>query len=211
MESGWASEHLQVIRTLMERAAVYRRALAPTTLVTGGIGTAAALVGWLARIESPRGFGLFWIAVSLVAVCGAFWAVRSQALKDREPFWSPPTRRVTQVLLPPLVAGLVAALLVVLPEGAPPARVWWLPPIWMVLYGCALHAAGFFMARGIKLFGWGFIVSGCACALIVGLRADGGGLPALSNAHWLMGATFGGLHLAYGAYLYLTEKGKNAA
>jgi hypothetical protein len=26
-----------------------------------------------------------------------------------------------------------------------------------------------------------------------------------------MGATFGGLHLAYGAYLYLTEKGKNAA
>jgi hypothetical protein len=211
MEPGWASEHLQVIRTLMERAAVYRRALAPTTLVTGGIGAAAALIGWFMRIESPRGFGLFWIAVSVVAVCGAFWAVRSQALKDQEPFWSPPMRRVTQALLPPLVAGLVAALLVVLPEGAPPARVWWLPPIWMVLYGCALHAAGFFMARGIKLFGWGFMVLGCACAVAVSLRLDADGLPALRNAHWLMGATFGGLHLAYGAYLYLTEKRKNAA
>jgi hypothetical protein len=211
METGRASEHLQVIRTLMERAAVYRRALAPTTLVTGGLGAAAALVGWLARIESARGFGLFWIAVSVVAICGAFWVMRSQALKDREPFWSPPTRRVTQALLPPLVAGLVAALLVVLPAGAPPERVWWLPPIWMVLYGCALHAAGFFMARGIKLFGWGFMILGCACALIVGLRAEGGGLPTLGNAHGLMGATFGGLHLAYGAYLYLTEKGKNAA
>jgi len=211
MESGWANDHLQVIRTLMERAAVYRRALAPTTLVTGGIGAAAALVGWLARIESPRGFALFWIAVSVVAICGALWVMRSQALKDKEPFWSPPTRRVTQALLPPLVAGLVAALLVVLPQGAPPARVWWLPPIWMVLYGCALHAAGFFMARGIKLFGWGFMVLGCACAVAVRLRMGADGLPALGNAHWLMGATFGGLHLAYGAYLYLTEKGKNAA
>jgi len=31
------------------------------------------------------------------------------------------------------------------------------------------------------------------------------------NAHWLMGFFFGALHLAYGTYLYLTEKGKNAA
>jgi hypothetical protein len=31
------------------------------------------------------------------------------------------------------------------------------------------------------------------------------------NAHWLMGFFFGVLHLAYGGYLYLTEKGKNAA
>ena len=211
MESGWANEHLQVIRTLMERAAVYRRALAPTTLVTGGVGTAAALIGWLAQIESPRGFGLFWIAVSVVAICGAFWVVRSQALKDKEPFWSPPTRRVTQAQLPPLVAGLVATLLVALSAGAPPARVWWLPPMWMVLYGCALHAAGFFMARGIRLFGWGFIVLGCACTVVASLWMDAEGLPAVRNAHWLMGATFGGLHLAYGAYLYLTEKGKNAA
>ena len=31
------------------------------------------------------------------------------------------------------------------------------------------------------------------------------------NPHWLMGFFFGVLHLAYGAYLYLTEKGKRAA
>ncbi len=211
MESGWASEHLQVIRTLMERAAVYRRALAPTTLLTGGLGAVAALIGWFARIDSPRGFGLFWLAVSVVAICGASLTVRRQALKDKEPFWSPPMRRVTRALLPPLVAGLVAALLVVLPRSASPVRVWWLPPVWMVLYGCALHAAGFFMERGIKLFGWGFVALGCVCALVVGLGAGAGGSASAANAHWLMGGTFGGLHLAYGAYLYLTEKGKNAA
>ena len=149
--------------------------------------------------------------MSLVAICGAFWVVRGQALKEQETFWSPPTRRVTQALLPPLVAGLVVAFLVLLPQGAPAARVWWLPPIWMVLYGCALHAAGFFMARGIRLFGWGFMVLGCTCAVVVRLRMAADGLPAIANAHWLMGATFGGLHLAYGAYLYLTEKRKNVA
>ena len=31
------------------------------------------------------------------------------------------------------------------------------------------------------------------------------------SAHWVMGFFFGALHLAYGGYLYLTEKGKNAA
>ncbi len=211
MDSDWASEHLQVIRTLMERAAVYRRTLAPTTLLTGGIGAVAALVGWFAQIDSPRGFGLFWMAVSVVAICGAFLTLRRQALHDKEPFWSPPLRRVTRAVLPPLVAGLVAALLVVLPGGGSPVPVWWLPPVWMVLYGCALHAAGFFMERGIKLFGWGFVALGCVCALVVGLGAGAGGSASAANAHWLMGGTFGGLHLAYGAYLYLTEKGKNAA
>jgi hypothetical protein len=31
------------------------------------------------------------------------------------------------------------------------------------------------------------------------------------SAHWLMGFFFGVLHLAYGAYLYLTEKKNSVA
>ncbi|MDB6016752.1 MAG: hypothetical protein JWR19_1241, partial [Pedosphaera sp.] len=34
MKSDWAAEHLQTIRTLMERSAIYRRALAPVMTVT---------------------------------------------------------------------------------------------------------------------------------------------------------------------------------
>ena len=44
METNWAAEHLQVIRTLMERSALYRRALAPVMLVSGVLGTGAAVV-----------------------------------------------------------------------------------------------------------------------------------------------------------------------
>ena len=45
MEANWATDHLQVIRTLMERSALYRRALAPIMLTCGVIGIAAATAG----------------------------------------------------------------------------------------------------------------------------------------------------------------------
>ena len=46
MESNWAAEHLQVIRTLMERSAVYRRALAPVMIFNGCLGCIAAVKWW---------------------------------------------------------------------------------------------------------------------------------------------------------------------
>jgi hypothetical protein len=82
----------------------------------------------------------------------------------------------------------------------------WLPLSWVVLYGCAFHAAGFFMPRGMKVFGWAFILGGCA--LLVAGAADARH-PA-GCAHAIMGFFFGGLHLAYGVYLYYTEPRGNA-
>ena len=79
--------------------------------------------------------------------------------------------------------------------------------VWVLFYGFALHAAGFFMPRGVKIFGWLLISS--VCLLICIYAANGIDLD--EKAHWLMGFFFGVLHLAYGAYLYLTEKRKNAA
>ena len=36
--------------------------------------------------------------------------------------------------------------------------------MWLLFYGCALHAAGFFMPRGMKWFGWIYI--GLACGAL---------------------------------------------
>ena len=213
MESNWAAEHLQVIRTLMERSAVYRRALAPIMIFNGAVGTAAAMTGWCFKIEAPRHFILYWAAVGLVAVAGSFLLVRRQALKESEAFWSPPTRRVTQALLPPLVAGLIISIVALINIDSAPAKLGpvlgmlWLPLSWVILYGCAFHAAGFFMPRGMKIFGWAFIVGGCGLLAL--------GIPdwtqPLNYAHGIMGFFFGVLHLAYGVYLYFTEQRKNAA
>jgi hypothetical protein len=181
-------------------------------IFNGVVGLAAATLGWALQVRSLQAFILFWAAVAVVGLVGSFLLVRRQALKEAQPFWSPPTRRVSQALLPPLVAGLLISAVVLLysgpePRSAPaaPANLW-LPLSWVVLYGCAFHAAGFFMPRGMRLFGWVFIIAGC------GLFAAGAAVdtpPPSACAHGIMGLFFGGLHLAYGGYLYFTEPRRN--
>lgn len=201
MESHWATEHLQVIRTLMERATIYRRALAPVMLTSGLLGIAGGIVGWFLHFDTPTVFALYWSAICVAGIIAALMLVRRQALKAEEPFWSPPTRRVTQAVLPSFFAGLLTVLALFLPRWSDPLQAWWLPPLWMIFYGCALHAAGFFMPRGIKLFAWIFILAGGA--LFLGLSGTTT-VPPFYYAHGVMGIFFGGLHLAYGLYLYAT-------
>lgn len=208
MDPNWATEHLQVIRTLMERSAIYRRALAPIMLLLGILGMLASLAGWALSIKSGYGFGCYWIGVSAVGISGAYMMARRQALRDGEPFWSPPTRRVTQAALPAVFIGFFVSMLVVANSQKGAFELSWLPPVWMVLYGCAIHAAGFFMPRGMKLFGWMFIVAGCLVATVLALSE---GLRSFNSSHLLMGVFFGGLHLAYAIYLYFTENRKNEA
>jgi hypothetical protein len=207
MEPNKAVENLQVIRTLMERSAVYRRALAPIMLLTGAIGVLAAVAGLYFRMEEPRAFAGLWLGTAAAAVAGAFLLARRQAIKDQEPFWSPPTRRVGQALLPPLLCGLFVGAVLVVPDAN-----WGMdfPMVvaWMLFYGCALNSAGFFMTRGIKWFGWIFILGAMGLVVLL-LLANASPHPRSGNT--VMGLFFGVLHLAYGAYLYLTEKRKNAA
>jgi hypothetical protein len=204
METKWAAENLQTIRTLMERSALYRRALAPIMLFAGLLGITAAATGLLFNLNSIRAFGLLWLNTAIVAIAGAFLIARRQAVKDKESFWSPPTRRVAQALLPPLTAGLCisSVAIYIVGNGAGGGFNLLLTLVWLMFYGCALHAAGFFMPRGMRWFGWIYIVFACGilCFSAV-IKTD-----IAINAHWLMGFFFGALHLAYGAYLYLTER-----
>jgi hypothetical protein len=210
METDWAAEHLQTIRTLMERSAVYRRALAPIMVWNGIVGVAGGVAGWKSNLR-PGAFVAFWSIAALLAIAGSFLLVRRQALKDSEPFWSPPTRRITQALLPPLFIGAFLNSLTAYMTWNQTANDSFVSTIlvlfWLLLYGCAAHAAGFFMTRGMKLFGWLFILTGCAIIAVIFTQEDSFRV----SASLLMAATFGGLHLAYGIYLYVTEKGKNAA
>ena len=211
MESNWAMEHLQVIRTLMERSAVYRRALAPIMTFNGVVGLVGAIAGWALKIGSPRGFIVYWACFCGVAMAGSFLLVRRQALKDSEPFWSPPTRRVTQAFSPPFAAAvIISGVAFFYIDGAPNhldkvIGFLWLPLIWVVLYGCAMHAAGLFMQRGMRIFGWVYVIAG-AGLFCVGIPDWTG---PLNYGFGIMGFFFGCLHLAAGAYLYFTEKSGN--
>ncbi len=110
-------------------------------------------------------------------------------------------------MVPPLAAGLILSLATVLATGSGEWRSLFVIPN-AFFYGCAVHAAGFFMPRGMKVFGW-LIIGVTGVALLV--VAWGVPTPSPRLDHAFMGALFGALHLAYGVYLYVTEPRKRPA
>jgi hypothetical protein len=224
MNPNWAEENLQTIRTLMERSAIYRRALTPIMLFAGIIGFSAAGIGCYCTIMSPTAFVLYWFAVVAVVLAGAFLMVRRQAWRESEPFWSPPTRRIAQAIFPPLFSGCILGIFAIaldvldnMPtKDSPPTGEWppsllflqLLPVLWVILYGCAVHSAGFFISRGMRIFGIVIVNLGCGALLFTAIHS---GEELVHFAYVVMGFFFGVLHLACAAYLAVTEKRKNVA
>jgi hypothetical protein len=115
-------------------------------------------------------------------------------------------------MLPALLAGMVLGLIFACyfagnSEDADAVLVF----LWALLFGLALHSAGFFMPRGIRLLGWIFILAGLVMVVGLFISPFGGGTFWGIWPNTMMGLLFGGLHLAYGIYLYFTEPRKNEA
>lgn len=201
MNSDQAHDTLITIRTLMERSSIYRRTLAPIMLFVGTLGIAAAVLGIVMHIERVGVFATFWLGIAGTAVSGAFLIARLQAMRDKEEFWSAPTRRVSRALLLPLVCGAFFSLLILF-RGAEHMRWLFVYPN-IFFYGCAMHAAGFFMPPVTRKLAWTFCLLG-AVTLVV--------LPMISTEldsrvdHAVMGFFFGLLHLCYGVYLTWTNQ-----
>lgn len=211
----------------MERSALYRRALAPISTFVGVVGILAAVAGCVLNVSSDGRFELYWMIVGIIAVSGALLLVRRQAISQGENFWSPPMRRVVQAMSPALLLGLAFGLFAMIrfwngdstllmrfgdnnffasfgvTRDVTYSTAQFLILAWTVLYGLALTAAGFFMPRGIRLFGWGLSTVGAI--LLMCLMSE----PTKEwkfSPHLLMGLLFGASHLAYGIYLYFTER-----
>src|SRR5438105_5022165 len=160
MESNWAQHNLQTIRTLMERSALYRRALAPIMFCAGFIGLAGAGAGLLLKAQTAAGFITFWAIICVVVMAAAFFIARRQALKESEPLWTPPTRRVAWAMAAPLFGGaaMTARVLFAAKNGGDLSAIMGVIPFWLLFYGCGLHSAGFFISRGVKILGLLFML-----------------------------------------------------
>tara|TARA_B000000475_G_scaffold219742_1_gene182621 strand:+ start:900 stop:1526 length:627 start_codon:yes stop_codon:yes gene_type:complete len=203
----WAEDNLKTIRCLMEQASVYRRAMAPLAIIVGIFGITAAGLAEAVDWVGPDYFAGYWIGVAIFSISAALLLIRIQSLKSNEAFWSPPTRRVANAMVPLLLAGLGLGILEIINKPNLRTSVI-LSAHWMILYGGALHAAGFFMQRGIKLLGWIYIIIGSFFLIF----NESNVMPYLKedNAHWLMAFSFGIINLAYGFYLKLTEESLEA-
>lgn len=178
-----AEEHLRIIRSLMERATIYRAISAPAALVGG-------LLGCLAAALSPRDacIGVFlgvWATVLAIATAVNLYFLARDAERRGAPFLSAGMRMAFLAMAPPLAAGVVGTFLLFEPRLV--------TLLWIVVYGLALLSTAHFAPRSLVYLGLLFLATGLALGCLATRSVPG------MSANLLMALTFGGYHLAYAA------------
>src|SRR5438105_12130464 len=165
-----AVEHLRVIRTLMERATIYRAISAPTALIGGLIALGLTSAIWASerhwaqiapevmRHTSTRGFAALWLgAIAIVLALNAFFIWR-KAQRDSRPFVSPSMKLALRSILPCLIFP-AATTIWFFYDGYETDNELLLVRIWIGFYGLALIATQHFAPRSLVLLGWAFLIT----------------------------------------------------
>lgn len=197
-ERSKAEADLRVIRSLMERATVYRAISAPAALVAGFLSICAAAAiylnnqGGLKRPVHGRAFAVIWLIVLILAAATNAFFIWQEATKDGRPFISSGMKLSLRAIAPNLLIP-AAVTLWFLVNGYKGATELELVLAWIVFYGLALLSTGLFAPRSLVCLGWAFLLTALA---IPALRNAFGDLPANLPA-LAMGLTFGVYHLIY--------------
>ncbi|MGI8957451.1 MAG: hypothetical protein ACR2II_11140 [Chthoniobacterales bacterium] len=199
-ERNRAEEHLRVIRSLMERATIYRAISAPTALIGGLLAVAATTVIWWldrARTPTPEGldsrlFAEIWLGILAIVLAVNTFFVRQEALRDGRVLLSSGARLALRAIAPYLV--LPAAITVWYFKNADPIDQQILVAVWIAFYGLCLLATALFAPRSLAVLGWAFLLSGLLFMFWPKSFADD---PRGLCPNFAMGVTFGLYHLVY--------------
>jgi hypothetical protein len=201
-DSDSASRQLRVIRSLMERATIYRSISAPTAFVGGLLSLGGFATAYYAKHHrqhplSPTEFLIVWLVIlALTGLTNAIFLSRGAARRS-ESFFSSGMRCAFTSLAP---AFFSAGLLTILFSHRPID----LALIWITLYGIGLLATQHFAPRSLVALGLTFFVTGCG--LLVSWKhffmPNPHVEPSALVVSGIMAATFGGFHLAYAAFVW---------
>jgi hypothetical protein len=205
-----AEEHLRVIRTLMERATVYRAISAPTALFGGALALALAVFiqlrehHWaqhapeVMRHISTRGFATLWLVALVLVVNVNIFFVHREAKRDGRPLVSPAMKLALRAILPCL--ALPAAVTIwFFYDGYEFDNELLLVRVWIGFYGLALIATQHFAPRSLVYLGWAFLLTAVVMT-IASRQLEYYATPLVPNV--AMGATFGLYHLIYAACVW---------
>lgn len=176
-----ALDNLRFIRATMERAGAF-------TAVSGGGGIAmggSALLAAGVAIRFPDYFLLIWMLEAAIALLIGGIAMARKARRMQVSLASVPARKFSLGFLPPLFAGAVLSI-ALLRAGVPQL----LHGVWICMYGVSVLAGGAYSVRIVPAMGVGFMAFGVGALLT----------PASWANLWLA-ASFGGLHIVFGAII----------
>jgi hypothetical protein len=202
-ERSKAEEHLRVIRSLMERATIYRAISAPTALVAGLLSIFAGGAIFLNNETgfnigfqiTSREFAFVWLVVLLISLMANAFFIQREALRTGRPFISPAMKLALRAIAPCLLIPLSVTVWF-LQTGYLGNQELFLVAVWTGFYGLALLSTNLFAPRSLALLGWTFLLTSVAIpvldrAIETDFSAD---TPDLA-----MGVTFGLYHLIYAA------------
>jgi hypothetical protein len=178
-----AADNLRFIRETMEQAGRFTAVPGRGMVLMGVTAIVAAIIA-AAQSSTTAWFVVWEVEAALALAIGT----ASMALKMRASgltLYSPSARKFVLGLLPPLVAGLLLAI-VLQREDLPGV----LTGSWLLLFGTAVVTAGAFSVRIVPVMGICFMLLG-AVALFA---------PTAWN-DWLMALGFGGLNIGFGAVI----------
>ena len=194
-----AVEQLRVIRSVMERATIFRALSGETALIGGAAALAAA---WLSEGRHIWAWAVWWLGgLVLVIAFNVFQILRVKSARHR-PFWSPGLRVALRGVMPSLIAGGFLGLIFVRVDQDRAAAC-----MWILHYGLGLLAIREFAPKSMVWLGWAFVVFGVAS--LAGITSVSDDLAIWMkdlNGSRLMAIAFGGFHLIYGALIVTTAR-----
>jgi hypothetical protein len=211
-----AIEHLRVIRSLMEKAHIYRAVSAPAALL-GGVLALGATIWPVVHAAETHGDAAFSNATFLIiwhgilAACTVLNVVllaREAKLRDQA-FVSEGMKMALRAVSPPLiVGGVLAGGLVIWLQNLTLAAL-----IWVLCYGLALLATASFSPKSLTRLGWAFVIAGLVLFLVWAANGEVRDLRTdLGPASLVMALTFGLLHVVYAIAVFVSRlRGEEAA
>jgi hypothetical protein len=174
-----ALDDLRYIRETMERSSAFTAVPGWGQTIVGITAIAAALVA--RRQPTVNSWIAVWLAEAFLSTTIAIVTIQRKARRSGTPLFSGPGRKFALGFLPPLLAGAISTALL---YRMGLAR--FLPGSWALFYGAAVMSGGVLSVSIVPVMGACFISSGVLALL----------LPVWGN--WILAASFGGLHIAFG-------------
>ncbi len=203
-----ALENLRVIRSLMEKAHIYRAISAPAALVGGllavGLGAYGGFRGLSEGVVmSPITFLVSWHVILLISGVINVYLLSKEATLRGQPLISEGMRTAMRAISPPLIVGGVMGAGLILGLNNLTMAVL----VWTVCYGLSLLATSNFAPRSLTRLGWAFVSVGLILFIIWSVTPD---IRLLASddgpASLVMAISFGLLHIVYAIAVFVSKK-----